>query len=65
LQSINVGNGSSDIHPDLDVYLFAKNLTANKYYVRAYGNLFTAGLGFGAAWQGEPRTDGTGAQVSF
>ena len=52
-------------NPNLEVYLFGKNLTANKYFVRAYGDLFTAGLGLGIAYQGDPRTYGIGAQISF
>ena len=51
--------------PNLEIYMFGKNLTANKYLVRAYGDLFTAGLGLGIGYQGDPRTYGIGAQISF
>lgn len=51
-----------NVNLDLQVYLFTKNLTANGYYVGAYGDLFAAALRFGVAWL---RTFGIRAEISF
>lgn len=53
-------------NPNLEFYLFGRNLTENKYLIRSFADLYATGqLGIAAEFPGNPRTFGIGVKWKY
>lgn len=51
--------------PDVELALFAKNLTDEEYATRVFSDVYSVGLGFASEFIGEPRTYGVALTYRF
>ncbi|MDB5425801.1 MAG: TonB-dependent receptor [Phenylobacterium sp.] len=52
-------------NPNIELSVFAKNLTQKKYASRVFSDVYSAGIGMAVEFDGEPRTYGVAATYRF